>query len=74
MSTVSTVQPDLRRKRVNWQKVLVIVLFAVVPLFLLMLFIEDLAFPRTLPVDFLFALALSASGSSLGEISLMISS
>ena len=38
MSTVSAVQPDLRRKRVNWQKVLVIVLFAVVPLFLLILF------------------------------------
>ena len=38
VSTVSAVQPDLRRKRVNWQKVLVIVLFAVVPLFLLILF------------------------------------
>ena len=38
MSFVRTVQPDLRRKRVNWQKVLVIVLFAIVPLFLLMLF------------------------------------
>ena len=38
MSIVSTVQPDLRRKRINWQKVLVIVLFAIVPLFLLMLF------------------------------------
>ena len=38
MSFVGTVQPDLRRKRVNWQKVLVIVLFAIVPLFLLMLF------------------------------------
>jgi len=38
MSIVSTVQPDLRRKRINWQKMLVIVLFAVVPLFLLMLF------------------------------------
>ena len=38
MSFVGTVQPDLRLKRVNWQKVLVIVLFAIVPLFLLMLF------------------------------------
>ena len=38
MSFVGTVQPDMRRKRVNWQKVLVIVLFAIVPLFLLMLF------------------------------------
>ena len=38
MNFVGTVQPDLRRKRVNWQKVLVIVLFAIVPLFLLMLF------------------------------------
>ena len=38
MSIVSTVQPDLRRKRINWQKVLVIVLFAAVPLFLLILF------------------------------------
>ena len=38
MSFVGTVQPDLRRKRVNWQKVLVIVLFAIVPLFLLILF------------------------------------
>ena len=38
MSFVGTVQPDLQRKRVNWQKVLVIVLFAIVPLFLLMLF------------------------------------
>ena len=38
MSIVSTVQPDLRKKRINWQKVLVIVLFAAVPLFLLMLF------------------------------------
>ena len=38
MCFVGTVQPDLRRKRVNWQKVLVIVLFAIVPLFLLMLF------------------------------------
>ena len=38
MSLVHTVQPDLRRKRINWQKVAVIVLFAVVPLFLLILF------------------------------------
>ena len=38
MSIVSTVQPDLRKKRINWQKVLVIVRFAIVPLFLLMLF------------------------------------
>ena len=36
MSVLSSVQPDLRRrKRINWQKVLVIFLFAVVPLFLL---------------------------------------
>ena len=35
----SRVQPDLRRKRINWQKVLVITLFAAVPLFLLILFI-----------------------------------
>jgi len=38
VSVVSTVQPDLRRKRINWQKVAVIVLFAVVPMFLLILF------------------------------------
>ena len=38
MSMISSVQPDLRRKNVNWQKVLVIVLFAIVPLFLLILF------------------------------------
>ena len=39
MSVLSSVQPDLRRrKRINWQKVLVIFLFAVVPLFLLILF------------------------------------
>ena len=38
MSTVSLAQRDLRRKRVNWQKVLVIALFAIVPLFLLILF------------------------------------
>ncbi len=38
MSIVSTVQPDLRRKRINWQKVAVITLFAAVPLFLLILF------------------------------------
>ena len=39
MSVISSVQPDLRRrKRVNWQKLLVIFLFAVVPLFLLILF------------------------------------
>ena len=38
MSFVGTVRPDLRRKHVNWQKVLVIFLFAVIPLFLLMLF------------------------------------
>ena len=38
MSTARAVQPDLRRKRVNWQKVAVIVLFAIVPLFLLILF------------------------------------
>ncbi|MBQ9210587.1 MAG: sugar ABC transporter permease [Clostridia bacterium] len=38
MSVMSKVQPDLRRKRINWQKVAVIVLFAIVPLFLLILF------------------------------------
>ena len=38
MSTVRAIQPDLRKKRINWQKVLVIVLFAIVPLFLLILF------------------------------------
>ena len=38
MSIVSTVQPDLRRKKINGQKLLVIFLFAVVPLFLLILF------------------------------------
>jgi len=38
MNIIGTVQPDLRRKRINWQKVAVIFLFAVVPLFLLMLF------------------------------------
>ena len=46
MSIVSTVQPDLRRKRINWQKVLVIVLFAIVPLFLLMLFTYVCLLPR----------------------------
>ena len=38
MSVTRAVQPDLRRKRVNWQKVAVIVLFAFVPMFLLILF------------------------------------
>ena len=38
MSIFKAVQPDLRRKKVNWQKVLVIFAFALVPLFLLMLF------------------------------------
>ena len=38
MSVARTVQPDLRRKKINWQKVLVILLFAIVPLFLLILF------------------------------------
>ncbi len=38
MSMVNAVQPDLRRKKINWQKVAVIFLFAVVPLFLLILF------------------------------------
>ena len=38
MTTVRVVQPSLRRKKVNWQKVAVIFLFAVVPVFLLMLF------------------------------------
>ena len=36
--SVIPVQRDLRRKSINWQKVAVIVLFALVPLFLLMLF------------------------------------
>ena len=38
MSVQSAAQPSLRRKQVNWQKVAVICLFAVVPMFLLMLF------------------------------------
>ena len=38
MSLARTIQPDLRKKKINWQKVLVIFLFAAVPLFLLMLF------------------------------------
>ena len=38
MSLTRSLQPDLRRKRINWQKVAVIVAFAVVPLFLLILF------------------------------------
>ena len=38
MTVLKAAQPDLRRKSVNRQKVLVIVLFAVVPLFLLILF------------------------------------
>ncbi len=37
MSTL-TVQHDLRRKRINWQKVAVILAFAIVPMFLLILF------------------------------------
>ena len=32
------VQPDLRRKKINWQKVAVITLFACIPMFLLLLF------------------------------------
>ena len=36
MSITRAVQPDLRKKRVNWQKVAVILLFAIVPMFLLM--------------------------------------
>ena len=38
MSITRAVQPDLRKKRVNWQKIAVIFLFAVVPMFLLILF------------------------------------
>ncbi|MBQ2461262.1 MAG: sugar ABC transporter permease [Clostridia bacterium] len=38
MSITRAVQPDLRKKRVNWQKVAVILLFAIVPMFLLILF------------------------------------
>lgn len=38
LSVQSAAQPSLRRKQVNWQKVAVICLFAVVPMFLLMLF------------------------------------
>ena len=32
------IQPDLRKKKINWQKVAVITLFAAVPMFLLILF------------------------------------
>ncbi|MBQ9324305.1 MAG: sugar ABC transporter permease [Clostridia bacterium] len=38
MSTVKVIQPDLRKKKINWQKAAVITLFAIVPLFLLILF------------------------------------
>ena len=38
MSIIGTVQPNLRRRKINTQKMLVIFLFAVVPLFLLILF------------------------------------
>lgn len=38
MNITRAVQPDLRKKRVNWQKVAVILLFAIVPMFLLILF------------------------------------
>jgi multiple sugar transport system permease protein len=38
MTALKAVQPDLRRKKVNWQKVAVITLFAFVPMFLLILF------------------------------------
>ena len=38
MSVIKAVQPDLRKKRINWQKVAVILLFAIVPMFLLILF------------------------------------
>ena len=38
MSITRAVQPDLRKKRVNWQKVAVILLFAIVPMFLMILF------------------------------------
>ena len=38
MSITRAVQPDLRKKRVNWQKIAVIFLFAIVPMFLLILF------------------------------------
>ncbi len=36
--SMAAVQTDLRRKKINWQKVAVIVLFAFVPMFLLILF------------------------------------
>ena len=38
VSIIGTVQPNLRRRKINTQKLLVIFLFAVVPLFLLILF------------------------------------
>ena len=38
MTAVTTVQRDLRKKKINWQKVAVITLFAFVPMFLLILF------------------------------------
>ena len=38
MTVLKAAQPDLRRKKVNWQKVAVITLFAFVPMFLLILF------------------------------------
>ena len=38
VSIIGTVQPNLRRRKINTQKMLVIFLFAVVPLFLLILF------------------------------------
>ena len=37
-TAVKTIQPDLRKKKINWQKVAVITLFAFVPMFLLILF------------------------------------
>ena len=38
MTAATTVQRDLRKKKINWQKVAVITLFAFVPMFLLILF------------------------------------
>ena len=37
-TAAKVIQPDLRKKKINWQKVAVITLFAAVPMFLLILF------------------------------------
>ena len=37
-TAAKVIQPDLRKKKVNWQKVAVITVFAFVPMFLLILF------------------------------------